>query len=261
MLHFVSGGTDLPVLLVIVLILLLFGGKILPRLGYWLGFQARKPYRQAKWMWTSFSGTEEESIKAEKEYGRECAQEFIKQFPGAVASRDQELVSTIGARLGGIIADSRREFRFALVSSPMANAFALPGGFIFITNSLLELCDRNIDEIAFFLSHEMGHVVHGHAKEQLTASTLLNAVTARLSGVGGMLREVLNKGYSRSLELEADREAANIVGKAGFDSSASVRALERLTKVSPDNSGLKEYFSSHPPLAERIEALRHQSSQ
>jgi predicted Zn-dependent protease len=228
---------------------------MLPRLGEWLGTQSRKPYRQAKWMWTSMAGTEEESIRAEEDYGRECASEFIRQFPGTVPVPDQALVASVGSRVAEKAKDSGRDFRFVLVSSSVANAYALPGGFVFMTKALLDLCKRDRNEIAFFLAHEIGHVVHGHAREQLTTATILNAVTARLSGVGRMLREVLNKGYSRSLEMEADAEAVRLASAAGFDSGAAIRALQRLTQVSPDNAGLAEYFSSHPALSERIQAL------
>ena len=249
----------MPLLLAILLIFLLFGGKLLPRLGSWLGSQSRKPYRQANWMWTSFAGTEEESIKAERDYGRECAREFIKQFPGNVPRSEQELVAAIGTRLADGAKDPPREFCFVLVLSPLANAFALPGGFVFITKSLLDLCEHNRDEIAFFLGHEIGHIVNGHAKEKLTTSTILNAVTARLSGLGRMLREVLGKGYSRSLELEADGEAVRLAAEAGFDSAASIRALQRLARVSPDSAGLAEYFSTHPSLSDRIRALEQKT--
>jgi len=210
-------------------------------------------------MWSSFAGTEEESIKAEADYGRECAREFIRQFPGAVPPSDQELVAAVGAKLAERAKGPRREFRFTLVSSPAANAFALPGGFVFMTEALLDLCGRDRDEVAFFLGHEIGHIVHGHAKEQLTTNTILNAVTARLSGVGRMIREVLGKGYSRTLELEADGEAVKLAAAAGFDSGASIRALQRLAQVSPDNTGLAEYFSSHPALSERIQELEQQN--
>jgi predicted Zn-dependent protease len=249
----------LPVILAVLIILLFFGGKLLPRLGCWLGNQSRKPVRQVKWMWTSFAGTEDESIRAEEDYGRECAREFSKQFSGSAPSVDQDLVAAVGSRLADALHDPRRKFRFTLVGSPMANAFALPGGFVFITKPLLDLCERDRDEIAFFLGHEIGHIVHGHARDQLSASTVLNAVTARLSGVGQMLRELLNKGYSRSLELEADCEATRLAAASGFDPRASLRALKRLAQVAPDNRGLAEYFSSHPPISERIQELQQRS--
>ncbi len=242
-------------LFVIVGLFLFFGAKLLPRVGSWLGGNARKPFRQAKWMWSWFAGSEADSLQAEREYGRECARQFAKQFAGSAARSSQQLVVAVGARLAEAVHDSRREFRFTVVPSPVSNAYALPGGFVFITEPLLHLCGHDQDEIAFFLGHEMGHILRGHAKNQLTASALLNAVTARLTGAGLMLRQLLNKGYSRELELEADREGARLAGAAGFDRRGAARALARLAQASTSNGGLAEYFSSHPPFDERIRAL------
>ena len=242
-------------LLLIVGLLLFFGAKFLPRLGGWLGGQSRKPFRQAKWMWSWFAGTEAEAIQAEYEYGRECARQFAAQFPGKAPREKQEAVSAVGSRLADAVKDRRREFHFSLVRASVSNAYALPGGFVFITEPLVDLCSQDPDELAFLLGHEMGHVLCGHAKSQLTARTFLNAVTARLSGAGLMLRQLLNQGYSRELELEADREGARLAAAAGFDPRAAARALERLARGAGGNAGLAKYFSSHPPLAERVRKL------
>ncbi len=243
----------MPGLLILILILvLLFNPNLLPRMGDWLGGKSRKPFRQAKWMWSWFTGTEDESIRAEREYGRECAHAFARQFPGSVSSADQELVSNIGARLADAVKDPRREFRFMVVASSPANAFALPGGFVFITRSLLDLCEHDRNEIAFFLGHEIGHILRGHARDHMTADTFLNAVMSRLPAAGQMLRKVASQGYSRNLELEADQEAARLAAAAGFDARASLHALKRLSQVSPDASGLAEYLSSHPRISERV---------
>jgi predicted Zn-dependent protease len=86
---------------------------------------------------------------------------------------------------------------------------------------------------------------------------VLNAVMARVSGVGQMLRELMSKGYSRTLELEADREAVRLAAAAGYDSGASLRALQRLARIAPDHRGLAEYFSTHPALSERIRELQY----
>jgi beta-barrel assembly-enhancing protease len=243
-------------LLIILVIILLFNAGSLPRLGNKLGRRVRKPFRQAKWMWSSFAGTEDESLKAERDYGRECAREFAQQFSGNGSRKNQEFVATVGSKLGSAAGDPRLEFRFAVVSSPVCNAFALPGGFVFITEPLIHLCEHDENEIAFFLGHEIGHIRRSHAKDKLTTDILLNAVMTRLSGAGQMLRQVVSKGYSRELELEADREAVCLAAAAGFDAGASVRALQRLAQVSPDNAGLAEYFSSHPAFTERVRALR-----
>lgn len=242
-------------LIVILILFLFFNPKLLPRMGNWLGWQSRKPFRQAKWMWSWAAGTEDESLRAERDYGEECARAFLKQFSGSVLGTDQELVATIGSRLVDAVKDPRREFRFKVVPSALSNAFALPGGFVFITESLLDLCKHDPGKIAFFLGHEIGHIVRGHARDQMTASTFLNAVMARIPAAGQMLRQMVSKGYSRTLELEADREAVRLISAAGFDGHASIHALKRLAQIFPENSGLAEYFSSHPPLSERVLAL------
>lgn len=244
----------MPLFILLLILLILFGARTLPRMGQVLGEKARKPVRQARWMMAWASGTEEEAQAAETEYGRECAREFMAQFPGVAAEGDRELVEAIGAKLAGAVGEGRR-FSFRVMTAPAANAYALPGGFVFITAPLLDLCGRRRDEVAFFLAHEMGHVIRGHARDQLTAGVLLDAVARRLSGVGLLLREALGKGYSRSLELEADREAVRLVRAAGFDPGAARSALGRLAGAAPDNSGLAEYFSTHPALDERIRAL------
>jgi Zn-dependent protease with chaperone function len=141
----------------------------------------------------------------------------------------------------------------------MINAFALPGGFVFVTEPLLDLCGADRDEIAFFLGHELGHILRGHARDKLTASTFLNAVGSRLPGAGTMLRQILNKGYSRELELEADREGVRLAGAAGFDPQAAIRALNRLAQISADHAGALEYFSSHPPISERIRQVERRA--
>jgi beta-barrel assembly-enhancing protease len=249
----------LGIVIVIVLLFLLFNPNLLPGLGAWLGGQSRKPYRQARWMWSSFAGTEDESIRAERDYGKECAGAFAMQFPVKAPQKDQTLIEDIGAGLVDAVNDPRRKFDFSVAVSTQANAYALPGGFIFITGSLLDLCGRDRDEIAFFLGHEIGHVVKGHAKDRMTADAFLNAISARIPKAGQMLKQVASKGYSRSQELEADQEAVRITAAAGFDSKASISALKRLAKVAPDPSGLAEYLSSHPSISDRILALEKAS--
>ncbi|MBZ5724643.1 MAG: M48 family metallopeptidase [Acidobacteriia bacterium] len=239
---------------------LFLGAKYLPHAGSWLGLRSRKTFRQAKWMWSWVAGSEAESLQAEREYGRECAREFAAQFSGRSARDNQEVVASVGSRLAAAVDDPRRQFQFTVVVAPTANAFALPGGFVFITEALVDLCEHDEGELAFFLGHEMAHVLRGHAKDQVTASAFLNAVTARLTGAGLMLRQVLAKGYSRDLELEADREGARLAAAAGFDSRAAVRGLRRLAQASAGSARLLEYFSSHPPLAERLQRLDRASS-
>ena len=244
--------------LIIAGLFLFLASKLLPRMGSTLGRQARKPFRQAKWMWSWMAGSEAESIAAEYEYGRECAREFAAQYPGTVSAAKQEMVAGVGARLAQALKDPQRQFHFALVSAGVSNAYSLPGGFIFATEPLFDRCAGDTDEIAFLLGHEMSHIRRGHVRDRLTAGVLLNAVASRLPGAGQMLREVLSKGYSRDLELEADRDALSLMRNAGFDARAATRALARLSQVSGGSEVLEDYFSTHPSLAARIREVEQQ---
>ncbi len=239
---------------------LLFGAKFLPGVGSWLGLRSRKSFRQAKWMWSWVAGTEAESLQAERDYGRECAREFAAGFSGRAPRASQELVASVGSRLAAAVNDPRREFQFTVVVAAAPNAFALPGGFVFITQALVDLCEGDQGELAFFLGHEMAHVLGGHAKDRLTADAFLSAVTRHVAGAGLMLRRVLAKGYSRDLELDADREGARLAAGAGFDPRAAARGLRRLAQASTGHAQAPEYFSSHPPLAERVQRLTPASS-
>jgi putative metalloprotease len=169
-----------------------------------------------------------------------------------VPKEKQEAVNLIGAKLAKAVNDPRREFRFSVVPSEVTNTFALPGGFVFVTEPLVDLCDGDRNKLAFYIGHEIGHIRLGHARQQLTAGVFLNAVTARLAGAGRMLRDVLTKGYARELELEADREAVRLSKAAGFNETGGLRALHHLTQIAFTDTRLAEYLISHPPIADRI---------
>ncbi len=130
-------------LLLIIGLFLFFGAKLLPRVGSWLGLHSRKPFRQAKWMWSWFAGSEAESLQAERDYGRECAREFAAEFSGRPSPASQALVDEVGTKLAAAVKDPRREFRFSVVVAATSNAFALPGGFIFITEPLVHFCEQD----------------------------------------------------------------------------------------------------------------------
>jgi predicted Zn-dependent protease len=241
--------------LVIGCLLLFLFSRLLPRIGALLGVHARKPFRQARWMWTWATASESDALQAEAEYGRECAREFAGQFPDPAAASHRRAVAETGARLASASKDAGRQWHFEAVRSSVINAYALPGGYIYVTDSLLDLGAGDPDHAAFILAHEMTHVLKGHARERLAAGVFLNAVASRLAGAGRMIRDMLGQGYSRDMEFEADREGALLAKSAGFDGGGAVRALQRLAAVSPDYPGLAEYLSSHPPITERIHAL------
>jgi predicted Zn-dependent protease len=234
-------------------------------LFYNLGRKMGPKIRKAQWMWTSFTGTEAEAIRLERRVGLDLAEEARKQLPLDEDPRTCRALDEIGGRLAARVANRERSFRFEAFAAGEPNAFALPGGFIFVSRSLLELCRWDESETAFILGHEMAHVIRGHAIERIVANTAVT-VASRAAPVrgalGGWLKTVgvqyLQTAYSRDHELEADRLGLRLARAAGFEPQGALRLLARLAdlKKSSESSRLGEYFSTHPTAEIRIQSLR-----
>lgn len=231
---------------------------------YKLGRLVGPKFRQARWVYDSLTGSAADAIRAEYEVGRDLARSFVQQTEVEHHPALGPLLDDVGARLTAHPAARPRRFCFRLVKSPEPNAYALPGGFVFVTRPLLELCNTDPDEIAFVLGHEMAHVIQQHAIERMMANTVISAALSRLSlGRGGLLggpatglmTALLNQGYSQDQELEADRVGVRLAASAGFDPRAATRLLQRLASLTADSTLLGSYFSSHPPHPLRIERV------
>lgn len=244
----------LPELLIILgLLVLLMGGARISRLFEWLGRRTRATANQVKWLYESLGGTDEEEIRAEREVGAELAGKFLAQMPRDPDEKVQELVGRVGGRLAQTPQAKNRSFIFQVVQGPTANAYALPGGYIFVTRGLIDLCGADPDETAFLLAHEVGHVICRHMAEQKLVNALLSALKA-----GQIAGEMLGKGYSREQEREADLKGAQLAAEAGFDARAALRVLRKLSDVAPDAVGLIQYFATHPNAEERLEYVLQQ---
>jgi Zn-dependent protease with chaperone function len=139
---------------------------------------------------------------------------------------------------------------------------ALPGGFVFISHSLVDLCERRPEELAFVIGHEMGHVIRGHAWDRMVNQTMLNAasvVILRAGVLGGWLRnsgmKLLQSAYARDCELEADELGLRLASAARFAPGGAIALLRRIERLAADPASLGQYFASHPPASERIARL------
>jgi predicted Zn-dependent protease len=239
-------------------------------LFYSLGKAAGPKIRKGKWIWQSLTGSQAEAIAAEYDVGRDLAAEVERQIHPDNDAETVRIIREIGSRLRERLREKRRKFTFAVIGGGEPNAFALPGGFIYITRSLLELCEYDSDEIAFVLGHEMGHVIRGHAMERIVSDSAVKTISraAPVRGaVGGWIKRVgiqfLESAYSQDRELDADRLGARLSIAAGFSAKGPERLLERLAKLEQTGrlSELSSYLSSHPPLSDRIRAIRSQQTQ
>jgi predicted Zn-dependent protease len=148
----------------------------------------------------------------------------------------QDFVNEIGQRLAKQSHRPGLEYRFLVMDSPEVNAFALPGGYIYVTRGILAYLNSEA-ELAGVLGHEIGHVTARHSVQQLSASTVANVGAGILqifvpqaggvlgSNVVNILGGALLSGYGREHELEADRLGAEYLARTGYDPQAMVKVV------------------------------------
>lgn len=181
-------------------------------------------------------------------------------------------VQQVGSQLG---ARAHRQLPYKFHYIPdrgFVNAFALPGGHIFMGAGMLSLMDSE-DQLAGVLGHEVEHVDHYHCAERVQLEARLRQLN--LGAVGALISipvEVFQAGYTKDQELEADSEGTRLAAKAGYAPQGTVRLFEKFAKMEREASHpartpqeeaaraalqtLQGYFRSHPPAAERIAHLR-----
>jgi predicted Zn-dependent protease len=155
------------------------------------------------------------------------------------------------------------QFEFTLLSDPAnVNAFALPGGQVFITDGLFHRLTEA--QVAGVLAHEMGHVIERHSAKQMAKSGFIGGVTGAAGIVGGdpssshtaaSLGKLLTLRYSRDAEFEADAWSVRVANAAGYDPSQMIAVLETLKQLS-DGNAPPEFLSTHPSSDSRIESIR-----
>jgi len=168
-------------------------------------------------------------------------------------------VQQIGRRLVGVLAGTRLPFEFHVVESPQINAFALPGGFVYIHRGLLDLLPSD-DAVAFVLAHEISHATEHHGIEALERSLLMSTLI-RLTTRGGIgtAAEVsdllLQLRFSRDNEREADRLGLRLMTSAGFRPEAAVEAMAVIQRTAERSLGLP-FLRTHPVPTSRLARLR-----
>jgi beta-barrel assembly-enhancing protease len=234
-------------------------------LFYNLGRKVGPKVRKARWIWGSMTGTEADAIRLERGVGSDLAEEARQQLGPDPDPKVRQMLDQVGHRLVDRVANKLRAFHFEPFLAGEPNAFALPGGYIFVSRPIVELCRWDESEVAFILAHEMSHVIKGHAIERIVTNSAVSIASraAPVRGVfGPWLKRVgvqfLETAYSRDHELEADRLGVRLVAAAGYDPRAAMQLLARLAelKAAPDPLNLGEYFSTHPTFDLRIRSIR-----
>ncbi|MDC0336393.1 M48 family metalloprotease [Pseudodesulfovibrio sp.] len=217
-----------------------------------------------------------EDITPEQEYyiGRSVAAIVLSKYQPLDHERSHQYVNVMGKMLAQ--ASDRPEtfggYRFLVLDTDEINALSAPGGFIFISKGLLKCC-RTEDAMASVLAHEIGHVQRKHGLQAIQKSRITEGVTTlALTGTstfsGGTLSNLttafdgaltditttlIDNGYSREFEDEADHDAVTIMQRVGYNPNTFVDMLKVMEdRIKPDGKG---FARTHPSPEDRIEVV------
>jgi predicted Zn-dependent protease len=182
----------------------------------------------------------------------------------------EEYVQSVGQRLAQHSPRHDVTYTFHVVDTPEPNAFALPGGYVYVTRGLLVLLNSE-DELAGVIGHEIGHVAARHIVQQMSRKAPFAVITGIGAGVTGIVSPILGDlvgglsglatglvfaSYSREQERQADRLGQQFAARAGWDPTAlshALHTLERAEALLPAGKQAPSFFDSHPRTPERVE--------
>ena len=216
-------------------------------------------------------------ITPEQEYyiGRAVGATIVSKFKVYDNDRAVEYVNLVGQSLAlaSTKPETYRGYHFLILDSDEINAFAAPGGFIFLSRGMLRLC-KSEDDLAAVLAHEIGHIELQHALRAIKGSRLTGALTtlavegaksfggeqlAQLTAAfEGSITDItgtlMNSGYARKQESQADASAIRITKAMGYAPHALVRVLEEMEKqLKPDGH---DFAATHPPPEARLADIK-----
>ena len=209
------------------------------------------------------------SVEQEIAIGKEANANTRKQVPELADADVRAFILSIGARLAKAATGPKYPYSFHVANYRELNAFALPGGPVWINRGVLHAA-TNESQVAGVLAHEIAHISQRHSAEQMTHAIFANfglgMLGALLGNTGGATAAQTAAGlganlwflkFSRDDEAEADRVGLGILRRAGWDGRGMIELFEVLKQEQGRNPAAAEvFFSSHPAPQDRLKALR-----
>ena len=203
----------------------------------------------------------------EKALGQEAAAQIDSAVPMIADDAANSYVTNLGTALATASDDRNRDWRFRIVDAEVLNAFALPGGFVYVNRGLIERATSS-SELAGVLGHEIGHVLLRHSAERIEKQQKTNVGVSVVCGLTNICsseaaRVAIDVGgaalfarFSRRDELEADSAAVGIVSRAGYDPQGIATMFAKLLETRDQRPDMVEgWFASHPMEEDRIAAV------
>src|SRR5262247_2316197 len=213
------------------------------------------------------------SPQQDVEVGRQSAQQILAETPMLNDPQIESYVKQLGAKLASKAAGERFPYQFRVVATREVNAFALPGGFLFVNAGAIAAA-RNEGELAGVMAHEIAHVALRHGTNQATKAQLARAGLGILGGIagsgenqdlgrmvgaiGGLGANMLFLKYGRTAEKEADLEGARIMVEAGYDPRDMANFFEMLEEQGGQR--VPEMMSDHPDPGNRVKYITEEIS-
>jgi len=215
------------------------------------------------------------STQQEVQMGQQEAQQVNAQLPMVQDAQIQNYVNSVGNRIAHLTARSDLNWQYQVVNSDVVNAFALPGGFIYVNRGVLERAS-NMSELAGVLGHETEHVVRRHSVKQMEQAQGANVgvgILCALTGVcqSGLAQAAINVGgtavfakFSRTDEVQADECGFNNVMRAGISPRGMLTFFQKLLaeeQASGGGGSTAAWFADHPGTTDRIADIQRMLNQ
>jgi predicted Zn-dependent protease len=203
----------------------------------------------------------------EKTIGQDAAAQVEREAPMITEPQVSEYVTRLGSALASPSDDRNRDWQFRIVDAEVVNAFALPGGFVYVNRGLIERAG-SASELAGVLGHEIAHVLLRHSAQQIEKAEKTNLGVSVVCGLTNICsssaaRVAIDVGgaalfarFSRHDELQADSAAVGVLVRAGYDPQGIVSMFAKLLETREQRPDLVAgWFGSHPLEEDRIVAV------
>lgn len=204
--------------------------------------------------------------KSELAIGESLALEGFRRYGMPVKNPGlQKYVNLVGKSVARNSGRSDIPYYFVVVDSPLYNAFACPGGIVFVSSTLMKAM-RDESELAGVLAHEVAHVGHKHALQSIRRAKFFEGVakisTANMKGedgkkfqdmIGSLQSVLFDRGLDKNMEFEADLSGMDLAYRTGYSPEGFLRVLYMLKRREKTAQRNGSWFSTHPPLLERIQ--------